>query len=122
MPAIPSFQRHSCEPKQADHIVGEVGQQDSKDHIELKEADKTAAPLGRGDFRNVHGAEDGGATDGQSADDAETNQRGPAPGKGASHCGDDVEHGHDTQAISASVLVARYSCEHGADNRPEQRA
>ena len=112
----------AAKAKQADDVVGEVGEENSEDHVELKETDEAAAPLGGRDFRNVHGAEDGRAADGQAANDAEADQRGPVPSEGAADGGNHVKHGHDAETVAAAVSVAGNSCGHGADDGAEDGA
>ena len=77
--------RASAQVHQAgDDVVGEVGEQDSDDDVDLEEADQAAAPFSRGELGDVDRAEDGGAADAEAADEAEAEQGRPVPGEARS--------------------------------------
>src|SRR5262249_12328674 len=105
-----------------DQIVREVGEQNSKNDVELEETDEATAPLGRGDFGDVHGAQNRRSTDAQAADKAEENQRIPIPREGATKGRDEVENGEDSQTVATAENVARDARGHRADDCPDQGA
>ena len=121
---MPNCQRHSCAPRCRVPIgeVRYVGEQDADDDVDLEESDEAAPPLGWGYFGDVHGAEDGRSADAEAADEAEEDQGGPAPGKGAAQGGDDVEEGHHAEAVAAAKALAGDACSHGADDGADQGA
>ena len=82
-----------AEAQGADHVVGEVRDQDSGHDIELEEADEASAFGGGRDLGDIHGADDGRSADGEAAEEAEPDEGVPVPGEGASEGGHDVEHG-----------------------------
>ena len=90
----------------ADDVVGGVGDHDAEDDVELKGADETAAPLGRGQLGDVDRAEDRGGADAESADEAEDHEGGPAPGQAAADGGDDIEDGGDAEGFAAAEPLA----------------
>ena len=71
----------------ADEIVRQIGQQDADDDVDLEGADEASTELGRGQFGDIHGAEDGGTADAEAADKAEDQQERPVPGKSAANRG-----------------------------------
>ena len=69
-----------------DDGVGEIGEEDSDDDVDLEEADETSAPLGGGELGDVDGAEDGGAADAEAAEEAKEDESVPVPGQSAADC------------------------------------
>ncbi len=57
--------------ERGDDGVGEIGEEDSDDDVDLEESDESPAPPGGGELGDVDGAEDGGAADPESSDEAE---------------------------------------------------
>ena len=79
------------ETQGADDIVRQVRDQNSRHDIELEEADQ-ASPFGGGcDFRDIHRADHGRASDRETADKAEPDKGVPVPGERAPQRGDDIE-------------------------------
>ena len=62
------------------------------------------------------------AADAQSADKTKNDQRIPVPGEGATQSGDEIEDGHHPQAVATSETLTRNPRQHGAQDRPEERA
>ncbi len=99
-----------------DDGVGEIGEKDADDDVDLEEADETAAPLGGGELGDVDGAEDGGAADAEASEEAEEEEAGPGAGEGAAEGGDDVEDGHDAKGGAAADALAEWAGEDGSDD------
>ncbi len=110
----------AAERKLPQQVVGQIGQQNSRDHVELEEAHQPPAPLGRRNLGDVHGPQNGGAADAQPADEAEKQQRIPVPGERAAQRADQVQHGHEPQAVAAAPPVARVSGQHRTGHRPAE--
>ena len=69
--------------EEADDVVRKIGEQDAEDDVELKQTDEPAAIFRRSEFGDIGRAQYRRAADAEAADEAEENQRGPAPGEGA---------------------------------------
>src|SRR5579883_2739217 len=110
-----------AEALEADQIVGEVGDQDAADDIELEHADQTPAVRGRGDFGDVHGPDDGRGADGEAAENAGREHQVPVAGEGAAERGKHVHHGEGLEAGAAAVAVGGPAGEERAgDGAPER--
>src|SRR5205807_3913963 len=90
-----------------------VGEQNSADDVKLKNANKTPAPFGGSDFRDIHRPENGRAANAESADETERYKRTPVPRKGATRGGNDVQNRHPAQAGPPPEAVTRNAREHG---------
>ena len=99
-----------------DHVIGEVGEQNADDDVDLEHADKSSAPLCGSKFGNIDGAENGRSADSQAADEAEDDERRPTPRKGAAERRDDVEDGGDAQRFAAAKPLADGSGAHSSDH------
>jgi len=99
-----------------DDGVRQIGEKDADDDVDLEEADEAASPFGGCKFRDVDGAEDGGAADAEASDEAEEEEAGPGAGESASESGDDVEDGHDAESGAAADALAEGAGEDGSDD------
>src|ERR1700733_671369 len=106
----------------ADDGIRHIGEQDADDDVDLEESDQAAAPVWRRNLRDVHRAENGGATDTEAAEEAKEDECWPAPGKGAADGGDHIEDGHDAETVAATVFLSWDAGAHGADDRAGQCA
>src|SRR6184192_1888861 len=106
----------------ANCVIRKVCEQNSEDDVELKDADQTAAPLCRSNFRNVHRAENRRPANTKPADEAKENKGAPVPGKRTTQSRDDVQHRHPTQTSAPAKAVARNAREHRANHCTYQRA
>ena len=104
----------------ADDVVGGVGDHDAEDHVDLKGADQTAAPLGRRQLGDIDRAEDRGSADAESADEAKNHEGGPTPCEAAADGGDDVEDSGDAEGFAASQPLAYGAGAEGADDRADE--
>ena len=100
--------------KVSDDGVGEVGEQDANDDVDLEHADEATAPLGGGELRDVDGAEDGGAADAEAAQKAEGKEGPPGAREGATGGRDDVEDAHDAESGAAADALAERARKHSA--------
>ena len=73
----------------------------------MEKADEATAPLGRGNFGDVHGAEDGRTTDAKAANKAKNYERRPTPRKGTADGGYDIKDSHETETVAAADDIAR---------------
>ena len=106
--------------KPSQQVVGQIGQQYPRHHVELEEAHQAPAPFGGRNFGDVHGPQHRGAADAQTADEAEEEQRIPVPGESAAQGARQVQHRHQPQTVAAAQPVAGVAGQHRPDHRPAE--
>ena len=105
---------------EANEVIGGVGDHDAKDDVELECGNEASAPLGGGQFGNIHGAENRGGADAESADEAEEQERCPAPGDTAAESREDVEKRGDAERFAAAEFLADDAGAESADDGADQ--
>ena len=121
--ATPSCQRHSFMPNRTTtrHSSMRYATKMPMTMLIWNDPDQQPAPACRSNLSDVHRAENGRAADRQASNEAEGQQRRPAPGEGASEGGDDVASCENSQRFAPAHLVAQFAGEHGANHRADQR-
>src|ERR1019366_8485610 len=106
---------------QPDQVIAEISNQDSDHDVDLERAHQQPSPARGSDLGDIHRPQPRRAANAQSADEAEDQQRWPAPRKGAAESRNDVAACQNASALAPAELVAHDSREHGPDDRPQER-
>lgn len=102
--------------ERGDDGIGEVGEENADDDVDLKEADEASAPFGGGELGDVDRAEDRGAADAEASEEAEEEEARPWPGESAAEGRDDVEDGHDAEGGATADALTERAGEDGSDD------
>ncbi len=109
----------STELHRSYNVVRKVGEQNSKDNVELKQTHEAAPPLGGRNLRNIHRTEHGGTAYAESPDESEKHESGPVPRKGTTKRG--MRYSTAWRGDCPGNFVSGNSSKHGTEDRPSQR-
>src|SRR6266566_1372013 len=102
-------------------VVREIGEQNSKDNVELKQTHEAAPPLGGRNLSYIHRAKNGGTTDAEPPDEPEKHESKPVPCKGTTKRRNDIQDSHDAETVTAANFISGNPGKHGSEDRPPQR-